>query len=329
VRALAVGVEQRELIVALADGWRIDAVTADYAAVGGGSYHWVVRAGEGKRCFVTVDDLDRKGWLGETRTAAFQRLRIAMDTALLLRSQGALEFVVAPIPALDGETLRPLGSKYALAVFPFLSGRGGHFGDDLSGQERAELVDMLAALHRSTSAAVGAPWCQFRLPRRDALDAALSELDHPWPGGPFAEPARALLVEHAEPVRRLLKTFDQLADRVAAAGHDPVITHGEPHPGNVVRIGTERRLVDWDTVGLAPPERDLWMVARPTGEELRRYMDVTGRALDTAALAFYRLRWALDDISVFINDLRSEHRHTPDSEHAWRGLKITVERVAP
>ena len=64
-------------------------------------------------------------------------------------------------------------------------------------------------------------------------------------------------------------------------------------------------LVDWDTVGLAPPERDLWMVASETGDELRRYTELTGRPVDPTALGLYRLRWALDDISCFVRDLRA------------------------
>ena len=39
-----------------------------------------------------------------------------------------------------------------------------------------------------------------------------------------------------------------------------VVTHGEPHAGNVMRRSDGRHLlVDWDTVAVAPPERDLWM----------------------------------------------------------------------
>ena len=103
-----------------------------------------------------------------------------------------------------------------------------------------------------------------------------------------------------------------------------MITHGEPHPGNVMRVGSRRMLIDWDTVGLAPPERDLWLVVSETGEEARRYADLTGRAVDPARLALYRLRWALDDICAFVNRLRTEHRHTADTEHAWLSLEQTV-----
>jgi spectinomycin phosphotransferase len=84
------------------------------------------------------------------------------------------------------------------------------------------------------------------------------------------------------------------------------------------------RRPDWDTVGLAPPERDLWMVASDTGEELRRYTNANGRPVDPAALALYRLRWALDDISIFVRQFRSAHRRTKDTEHAWLSLKNTL-----
>ena len=110
-----------------------------------------------------------------------------------------------------------------------------------------------------------------------------------------------------------------------------MITHGEPHPGNVIRSrpSGDIMLIDWDTVGLAPPERDLWMVATETGDELRRYTELTGRPVDMAALELYRLRWALDDLSCFVRDLRAPHRRTPGTEHAWQALEITIAQLTP
>ena len=86
-------------------------------------------------------------------------------------------------------------------------------------------------------------------------------------------------------------------------------------------------LIDWDTVALAPPERDLWMVATGTGDELRRYTELTGRPVDPTALELYRLRWALDDISCFVRDLRAPHRRTPGTEHAWQALETTITQL--
>ena len=320
---------------ALADGWGLAAVTLRYAPVGGGSYHWVVTDDQRKRWFVTVDDLDDKGWLGRTRPAVFAGLRTAMQAAVTLRDQAALGFVVAPVPARDGEPVRPLGARYAVAVFPFLRGAPGRWGEVRPAPERAELAEMLAALHRVDPAAVRLPRRDIGLSWRGDLEVALRELDRPWDGGPFAEPARTLLTGAAPRIRQRLDTLDRWAADGAAVG-ETVITHGEPHPGNVIRVadlpGTppprgRLMLIDWDTVGLARPERDLWMLASDTGDELRYYTELSGRPVDVAVIGLYRMRWALDDLSCFVRDLRAPHHRTPGSEHAWQALEITVAQL--
>jgi spectinomycin phosphotransferase len=325
VRDRPTGITERDVARALADGWGLLAGELRYAPAGGGSYHWMVTADQGEQWFVTVDDLDDKGWLGRTRPAVFAGLRAAMDAAVTLRDKTALAFVVAPVPALDGQAVRPLGDGHAVAVFPFLPGTPGRWGEGLPAGDRAELVAMLAALHGADPAAVSLRRPGLGLSWRDALERALRELGRPWTGGPFAEPARSLLAGAAGQVRGQLDTLDRRASDPAG---EAVITHGEPHPGNVIhRPGGGIMLIDWDTVGLAPPERDLWMVATETGDELRRYTELTGRTVDAAVLEFYRLRWALDDISCFVRDLRAPHRRTPGTEHAWQALELSIAQL--
>jgi spectinomycin phosphotransferase len=181
---------------------------------------------------------------------------------------------------------------------------------------------MLAALHRADPAAVRLRRVEPGLSWRGDLETALGELGRPWTGGPYAEPARALLADAAGLVRRQLDRLDRWSAGPVAT--EVVITHGEPHPGNVIRTPGGLMLIDWDTVGLAPPERDLWMVATESGDEVRRYTELTGRPVDTTVLELYRLRWALDDLSCFVRDLRAPHRRTPGTEHAWQALEITI-----
>ncbi len=321
------GVTERDIALALADGWGIAAGSLTYAPVGGGSYHWLAGEEPGERRFVTVDDLDDKGWLGRTRPAVLAGLRAAMDAAVTLRRQAGLGFVVAPVPGTAGETVRPVGGRHAVAVFPFLAGTPGGWGESLAAPERAELVTMLAALHRTDPAAIRLRRAGPALSWRGDLETALGELARPWTGGPYAEPARALLAAAAGPVRRQLETLDRWSARWPAS--EVVITHGEPHPGNVLRTPGGLALIDWDTVGLAPPERDLWMVATESGDELRRYTELTGRPVDTSAIEFYRMRWALDDLSCFVRDLRAPHRRTPGSEEAWQALEATLADLTP
>ena len=312
---------------ALADGWGLSAETLRYAPVGGGSYHWVVTSEPGEQWFVTVDDLDDKGWLGRTRPAVFAGLRAALDASVTLRREIGLRFVAAPVPARDGQSLRPLGDAHTVAVFPFLHGSGGEWDKPLTAPDLDELMAMLAALHNVDPAVVRLQRREVELSWPDDLELALRELGRPWTGGPFAEPARELLAGAAGPVRLGLDALDRWA-RGPAAMENLVITHGEPHPGNVFHDPDGLQLIDWDTTALAPPERDLWMVATESGDEVRRYTELTGRRVDPATLEFYRLRWALDDLSCFLRDLRAPHHRTPGSEHAWEALEITIADLA-
>jgi spectinomycin phosphotransferase len=299
------------LLLPALGAWGIAARTLDYAPVGFGDYHWVADG----RWFVTVADVRRRG---------FDGLRLAMDTAAALRTEAELDFVVAPLRTTDGATLLRLDRhRWAMSVFPYTNGLAGEFGEEQPAEDRAAIIDLLAALH-ATPPPLSTPPRPLELSGRAALEQALQDTRLPWPGGPYAEPAREVIADHAGVLRRRLAEFD----RTAARTGEPVVTHGEPHPGNLLRSGGRWLLVDWDTVGLAVPERDLWLVARDA-DDLARYADATGRTPDPAALELYRLRWALDDVAEFVEWFRSPHERTPDAEQSWDALTGTLKTLAP
>jgi hypothetical protein len=66
-----------------------------YVPVGFGSHHWLAADDTGARRWITVDELNKKRYLGANRDAAFEGLRRAFDTAVALCESG-LEFVLAP-----------------------------------------------------------------------------------------------------------------------------------------------------------------------------------------------------------------------------------------
>jgi hypothetical protein len=323
--------ETSALIAVLADDWGLNVEAVDYAAVGGGSYHWLVKDLEGRRSFVTADDLDQKPWLGKTRESAFDGLRGAFDTAVALHDSGA-GFVVAPIPTSRGETVRRIGPRHSIALFPFVEGNAGTYGR-YETAERTALLTMLAELHEATPvAAAVARRIDLALPGRDKLETALQQLNQTWSGGPLSEPARQTLARHASEVAELLALLDDLHADVERRSTNWVITHGEPHAGNVMRRGESYVLVDWDTVALAPRERDLWMLVEKPAEEATIYTDATGQQLDEVAVRFFRLTWALADIAAFTDLLRSPHDQSEDTEKAYKALTYYVttgERWSP
>jgi spectinomycin phosphotransferase len=324
MRALPEEFDAGKLPGLLAEGWGFEAQGTEYAAVGGGSYHWVASDREGARRFVTVDDLDRKAWLGDTRDAVFDGLRRAFDTSAALHADG-LGFVLAPIAACGGESVLRIGPRHTIALFPFVEGRAGHFGRYESTEERVEVASMLADLHGATPAAASvARRLELDLPGRRHVEAALRDVGEPWPGGPFSEPAREAVATHAADLAELLGLADRLREEIARSGADWVVTHGEPHSANVMRTADGLLLVDWDTAGLAPPERDLWMVVEEAGEEAAAYAEAAGHQPNPAALSFYRLAWDLGDLSEYLVVLRAPHRETEDTARAFQGVENCV-----
>ncbi|MBY8882110.1 phosphotransferase [Actinacidiphila acidipaludis] len=311
------GVRDDDLVAALADGWGLTARAVAYRPVGFGSHHWTAevadpgRGGSTRQLFVTVDVLS-----GE-RPAALARLTAALDTALALRRDAGLEFVVAPVPDRTGATVRLLGERHTVAVFPLVDGVAGDFGRHRR-EDVPAVLDLLVRLHGA--AVAKAPRGDLVLPGRNDLEAALLDVGRPWSGGPFAEPARALLTRRTDLLRTMLGAFDRLAEEVREASGTWVVTHGEPHPGNVIRGATGLCLIDWDTVRLAPPERDLWMLDGDA-ELLARYTRETGHPVSPTALALYRLWWDLADIAVYVAELRGPHEAGEDTTAAWTYLQ--------
>ncbi|WP_406397352.1 phosphotransferase [Streptomyces uncialis] len=328
MRERPTGVTESELIRALRD-WEVGPVSLDYAPVGFGDYHWSATGEDGRRWFLTLADLPHKPYCGEGADGAFDGLRRALDTSAALYAAG-LDSVVAPLPARDGATVRRVGERYALSVLPWTDAPSGEFGQELTAPERARIMRMLAALHRAAPPAA-ARVLPPDLPARARLESALAGTDGPWGPGPYGGPARELLRTRAAGLRRRLAEFDRRARRLRDRGPELVVTHGEPHPGNVLwRSGGEPLLVDWDTAGLAVPERDLWHAAGPGGTDeaaLETWAQASGRTPDRSALELYRLRWDLDDVCAFLDMFRAPHGRSSDTDDAWRWMEDTVTRL--
>ncbi|WP_419992883.1 phosphotransferase enzyme family protein [Streptomyces boninensis] len=305
---------------ALRADWGLEPESLTYAPVGFGDHHWTAADATGGRWFVTVAELS------EVRD--LRQLRLAMDTAAALSEDAGLDFVVAPVRTTRGETVRRLDDLYALVLYRQVDGAAGDFGDEPSQQRRTALARLLGELHRATPKVPAAPVHDPAVAGVPVLHEALDDLARTWTWGPYAEPARAELGAYGqEKLLEVLAHYDELSARVQAAA-TPVLTHGEPHPGNV--LATEAgglRLIDWDTLGLAPPERDLWFLEGGSGAQFEAYAEVAGHAPDPAALALYRLRWDLDDLTIYLETFRAPHRRGPDTDLAWSGFTGSLRRA--
>jgi spectinomycin phosphotransferase len=313
------GLADAEVAAVLAAHWALDVSDLRYLPVGFGGYHWSAEDAHGGRWFVTASDLARYN--------SFAALEQAMSTAVRL-AQAGLEFVVAPVPAASGSTACLTGSRYAITVSPFVDGTPGSWGELMTTADLAAVTGMLARLHAVPADAGDVPVRALELPDRGVVEASLQERAGWWQTGPYGEPARVLVSERAASLAKALDTFDELTAELTSSPNELVITHGEPHCGNLIRSNDGLLLIDWDLVGLAPPERDLWWIVSDSGIEAARYAQLTGRAVSEVALSFYRLRWDLQDLAEFLAWFRGPHQRSADTETAWRALADIVDRLA-
>jgi spectinomycin phosphotransferase len=306
------------LLDAVTRHWGVTVDAVEYRPLGFGSHHWTVRDRAGDGWFLTVDDLEmkRRGH-EENLDGGYARLAGAMATALALFEHGET-FVVAPVPTAGGRPVARIGDRYAAGLFPLVTGESFAWGDNPGPEHRQAVLDMLVRLHRAPAAVRRhAEVDDLAVRKREYLERALAGGETPETG-PYAQRVAQFVAAHADLIRARLDEYDRL---VAAADRTRmVLTHGEPHPGNTLRTPGGWRLIDWDTVKVSLPERDLWLL----GGDLSGYTAATGTPVRPEMLQLSRLRWVLVDVSLEVDRFRRPHTGSPDDVQGWQILQDTV-----
>jgi spectinomycin phosphotransferase/16S rRNA (guanine(1405)-N(7))-methyltransferase len=302
----------------LARDWGLGVASLEYHPIGWGSHHWEVVDDTRTRWFATVDELEVKRYTAdEPLEAAYARLRAALATARALADFG-YDFVVAPIPTVDDEPLARLAGKFALALYPFVAGQSFAWGEFSTPGHLRAVLDIVVAIHTAPpQVRQFAETDDFTIPHRDELQAALD--GDFGDRGPYARPTAGLLAAYAPAIRRSLIRYDELVAGVDSTR--AVLTHGEPHPGNTMLAPDGWRLIDWDTVLVAPPERDMWSLDPAT---YATYQAATGVKLLPEVAELYRVRWELADIAVDVSRFRRPHAGDIDDDKAWELLRANV-----
>jgi hypothetical protein len=314
------------VLAQLDDRWHVNADSVQYVALGFGSHHWLAHAGD-RAWFVTVDDLDAKlRSIDETRDDAFDRLRAALQTARYLRDEG-LEFVVAPLPDVDDEVVSRVDDRFAMALYPHVEGRTHEWGEFGSRADRLAVMDILVHVHSVPPDRVDSARECFGLANRDDLMRALDNVGQAWDTGPFAQRAQALLADNAGAIERMLGHYDRLVATALEHPERMVVTHGEPHIGNTIETDRGWVLVDWDTALVAPPERDVWTLAKGDDWMIDAYVSATGRAIIPAVLDLYRLAWDVAEVCIYTAEFRRQHDDTEDARKAITNLGTSIEQA--
>ncbi|MES4903444.1 MULTISPECIES: phosphotransferase [unclassified Streptomyces] len=284
---------------AIAAHWLPEVVDIDYLPWGFGAYHWRV-AGGGQTLFVTLDQLAPR------HTAASLE---AAYTAAAALAAGGLELVCAPLPARSGRLTIDVGPG-VLSATPWLDGRSPTEAEAGALRHVREVIAVLAALHRAAPPE-GLP-CWTPRVGPEFADELRARTARPWASGPLAEEARGALAAHHDAIKRWTGRYRELADIAYARRDTWVPTHGEPHNDNQVVVAGGLKLVDWESLALAPRERDY--------ADLLDTDEGEGLAADPAMAELFALDWRLSELVDYARWFAAPHTGTDDDHIALEGL---------
>jgi spectinomycin phosphotransferase len=175
----------------------------------------------------------------------------------------------------------------------------------------SHLPEMLAELHAASPPAGAPTWTSEIDPGLGVLLRDL--LQRPW-DGPLGAAARELLADHLTQVGAWAREHARLLARADPATY--VVTHGEPHVRNQWLAGGRTYLVDWESLKLAPRERDLATLVHE-GRDVDH---------DPQLVRLFDLEWRLSEIWSFAQWLQGPHIGDTDDHTALGGLTDELTR---
>jgi len=140
----------------------------------------------------------------------------------------------------------------------------------------------------------------------------------------------SLLQARRSQILDLIQRADRLSEELTAKSPQYVVCHADLHAGNVL-LGSQGELyiVDWDTLILAPKERDLMYIGgglmghhrSPSEEEAAFYTAYGEVEIDAVAMAYYRYERIIEDIAAFCQQLLDSTDGGYDREQSLLYLK--------
>jgi spectinomycin phosphotransferase len=251
----------------------------------------------------------------------------SIATPQLLADRG-IPHLVAPIPTVAGAMFD--GDDLAFILFPFLEGvSGGDAG--MTATQWKELGATMRAIHdlRPTGEFDAILRKEDFVPTKIGL---LREVEARIAAGGYEDDvARTELADfwrsRRDQIAFAVNRTEALAPLARDRAGETVICHGDIHAWNVLVTPTgEIVIVDWDSVMLAPRERDLMFVDGIAGGHAadpdafyQGYGDVQ---LDRVVSDYYGIEWAVQDLAEFASTVFLD----PDAGD--RSKKESVETVA-
>jgi spectinomycin phosphotransferase len=279
---------------------------------------------------ITTDD-DTSYFL-KLRSGLFDETSVALPKFL---SDQGIAYIITPLATQAGQLWANL-DQFKVILYPFIEGRNG-YEVDLSDRHWIEFGAALKRIHNL----VVPPALIDRLQRetyspkwREIVKASLARIETDTFDDPVAIDTAAFLQTKRAEVLDLVERTERCAQALQTRSPEFVICHADLHAGNIlIDASGALYIIDWDTLILAPKERDLMYAGggqfgatrTPDEEEELFYRGYGQTQIDPNALAYYRYERIVEDIAVECEQIFSTDGGGEDREQALRWLMSNFE----
>lgn len=275
-----------------------------------------------------VDAGDGAAYFLKLRRGGFAQPVVAVP-AFLHHDKG-IEAVMAPLPTADGQlSLQAHGFDWAL--YPFFDGANG-FERALTDAQWRALGAAVSAIHRATlpeALSASLPRERYVHQAREGVRRYQRRFINGVTGDDIVTRFFAFWEDRAEEIDTIVYRSEQLASILLERPPQLVPCHADLHAGNVL-VGDDGQLsiVDWDTLVLAPKERDLMFIGGGVGhvwntpaQEALFYEGYGATDIDAVALTYYRYERITQDILEFCDQMFDASASAQDREEGLRQMK--------
>lgn len=262
------------------------------------------------------------------RRGNFDKAVVAVP-AFLHREKG-IEPVMAPLPTTDGH-LSTHSHGFDWALYPFFDGSNG-FERALTKPQWTTLGATLAAIHRTElpeALLAGLPKETYAHKSREGVRRYQRRFINGVVGDDIVKRFFAFWEDHAEEIDTVVYRSEQLASILLERPPRLVLCHADIHAGNALVDDNDRlSIVDWDTLVLAPKERDLMFIGGGVGnvwnqpqEEAWFYEGYGPADIDAVALTHYCYERITKDVLAFCDQMFDAKASTEDREEGLRQMQ--------
>jgi spectinomycin phosphotransferase len=257
---------------------------------------------------VVADDATQ--YFLKLRRGLFPEVTVTIPQRL---AEAGMPHLISPLATQTTGALWTQLALFTVILYPFVTGRSG-WKVELSQQQRIELGAGLQALHTSvvpSELTRTIPHEAYTPAWRDRVTAFLRQMPEYVIDDPVAAHLVHMLQAKRATIHHLVARAEQLASLLVHQPLERCLCHGGIDAGNIL-IDTANRLylVDWDTLVMAPKERDLMFIGGGVGGMWNRdhevgwfYQGYGQTSINLAALTYYRYERIVQDIAVTCEQL--------------------------